>query len=161
MYPFQVFNNSHLSLFSLQELVKSFVFPHLRVSNCRLHRVLLSSIFGDGIFLSVKANWYWHVSIGGLSKCCKSANDWRLNISLWCNSTVRTFTHSVVHSCSCLFGRLLINYCRDDTRFACSQWETALLCNDVSHWLGARLESALFMCSNHILAYSYQHHSYE
>ena len=24
-----------------------------------------------------------------------------------------------------------------------SQWETALLCNDISHWLGASLESAL------------------
>ena len=30
-----------------------------------------------------------------------------------------------------------------DTRFAPSQWETALLCNDVSHWLGASLISAL------------------
>ena len=30
-----------------------------------------------------------------------------------------------------------------DSRFAPSQWETALLCNDVSHWLGASLESAL------------------
>ena len=30
-----------------------------------------------------------------------------------------------------------------DSRFAPSQWETALLCNDVSHWLGANLESAL------------------
>ena len=29
-----------------------------------------------------------------------------------------------------------------DSRFAPSQWETALLCNDVSHWLGASLESA-------------------
>ena len=27
------------------------------------------------------------------------------------------------------------------SRFAPSQWETALLCNDVSHWLGASLES--------------------
>ena len=27
-------------------------------------------------------------------------------------------------------------------RFEPSQWETALLCNDVSHWLGANLESA-------------------
>ena len=27
--------------------------------------------------------------------------------------------------------------------FAPSQWETALLCNDVSHWLDASLESAL------------------
>ena len=30
---------------------------------------------------------------------------------------------------------------RDDSRFAPSQWETALLCNDVSHWLGTNLES--------------------
>ena len=30
---------------------------------------------------------------------------------------------------------------RADSRFAPSQWETALLCNDVSHWLGANLES--------------------
>ena len=34
-------------------------------------------------------------------------------------------------------------YTRDDSRFAPSQWETALLCNEVSHWLGASLESAL------------------
>ena len=30
---------------------------------------------------------------------------------------------------------------RADTRFVPSQWETALLCNNVSHWLGASLES--------------------
>ena len=33
---------------------------------------------------------------------------------------------------------------RAESRFAPSQWETALLCNDVSHWLGSNLESALF-----------------
>ena len=32
---------------------------------------------------------------------------------------------------------------RADSRFAPSQWETALLCNDISHWLGTSLESAL------------------
>ena len=32
---------------------------------------------------------------------------------------------------------------RADSRFAPSQWETALLCNDVSHWQGANMESAL------------------
>ena len=32
---------------------------------------------------------------------------------------------------------------RADSRLAPSQWETALLCNDVSHWLGTSLESAL------------------
>ena len=31
------------------------------------------------------------------------------------------------------------------TRFAPSRWETALLCNDVSHWLSASLESALYI----------------
>ena len=36
---------------------------------------------------------------------------------------------------------------RDDSRIAPSQWETALLCNDVSHWLDARLESALLFSS--------------
>ena len=33
---------------------------------------------------------------------------------------------------------------RADSRFAPSQWETALLCNGVSHWLGTSLESALW-----------------
>ena len=32
---------------------------------------------------------------------------------------------------------------RADSKFASSQWETALLCNDVSHWLGISLESAM------------------
>ena len=32
---------------------------------------------------------------------------------------------------------------RADSRFKSSQWETALLCNNVSHWLGASLESDL------------------
>ena len=34
---------------------------------------------------------------------------------------------------------------RADSRFAPSQWETALLCNDVSHCLGAKLESTLIL----------------
>ena len=32
---------------------------------------------------------------------------------------------------------------RADSRFAPSQWEMPLLCNDASHWLGASLESTL------------------
>ena len=32
---------------------------------------------------------------------------------------------------------------RADSRFAPSQWKTVLLCNDISHWLGASLELAL------------------
>ena len=34
-------------------------------------------------------------------------------------------------------------YYSADSGFAPSHWETALLCNDVSHWLGASLESFL------------------
>ena len=34
-------------------------------------------------------------------------------------------------------------YFRAGSRFAPSQWETVLLCHDVSHWLGTHLESAL------------------
>ena len=38
--------------------------------------------------------------------------------------------------------------CRADSRFATSQWETPLLCNNVSHWLGAkpRVSPVLLFC---------------
>ena len=39
---------------------------------------------------------------------------------------------------------------RADSRFAPSQWETALPCNDVSHWLVASLESALGLPNTHM-----------
>ena len=41
----------------------------------------------------------------------------------------------------------LLGTCKADSMFAPSQWETALLCNDVPHWLGASLESALYFVS--------------
>ena len=40
-----------------------------------------------------------------------------------------------------------VPYYTADSRFAHSQWETALQCNDVSHLLGASLESALISYS--------------
>ena len=39
----------------------------------------------------------------------------------------------------------IVVVCRADSRSVPSQWETALLCNDVSHWLDASLESALWL----------------
>ena len=39
---------------------------------------------------------------------------------------------------------LLSSY-RADSRFAPSQWEAALLCNDISHRLAASIESAVYM----------------
>ena len=41
------------------------------------------------------------------------------------------------------------NTYRADSRIVPHQWETALLCNDVSHWLGSKLESAL-TCREHL-----------
>ena len=41
------------------------------------------------------------------------------------------------------YAILHVCHYRADSRFVPNQWVTALLCNDVSHWLGASLESAL------------------
>ena len=49
---------------------------------------------------------------------------------------------SFFHSFCGIITKLNIKY-RADSRFAPSQWEMVLLCNDVSHWLGASLESTL------------------
>ena len=46
---------------------------------------------------------------------------------------------------------------RADPMFVPSQWETVLLCNDGSDWLGASLESALCM---HLAWFSYTKHCY-
>ena len=48
-------------------------------------------------------------------------------------------------------------YIRADSRFAHSQWETALLCNDVSHWLGANLDSVQYIVTRivHIFTNTY------
>ena len=35
-------------------------------------------------------------------------------------------------------------YARTDSRFAPSKWEPGLFCNNVSHWLNASLESAMY-----------------
>ena len=43
-----------------------------------------------------------------------------------------------------LYKELIQGFIRADSRFAPRQCETALLCNDVPHWLGASLESTLF-----------------
>ena len=57
--------------------------------------------------------------------------------------------------CPCLFHLHFVSlwiivagtrwYCRADSRFVPSQWETSLQSNDVSHWLGVSLESALVL----------------
>ena len=45
---------------------------------------------------------------------------------------------------------------RADSRFVPSQWETALPCNDVSHWMGANLESALILHTSGLLRWDHR-----
>ena len=40
-----------------------------------------------------------------------------------------------------------------DSKFASSQWDTVLFCNDASHWLGASIESALRISQTGIVEY--------
>ena len=40
---------------------------------------------------------------------------------------------------------------RADSRFVSSQWEIALLCNNISHWLATNPESALFYVSCNVI----------
>ena len=57
---------------------------------------------------------------------------------LWLNKKEKYLGKMLLHLLN-----FSIHSCRADSRFAPSQWETALLCNDVSHWLDANLESVL------------------
>ena len=52
-----------------------------------------------------------------------------------------------------MFGRQP-NIYRTNSRIAPSQWETALLCNDVSQWLSPNLESALIYLNSFINSHS-------
>ena len=53
----------------------------------------------------------------------------------WCESQIRESWYVDIHH-------------RDDSRFATSQWEMALLCNDVTHWLGTNLQNIGTALSN-------------
>ena len=67
---------------------------------------------------------------------------WRCRLQKWWTSclSLNVLNQELVHSSP---TRLELLHGPSSTRFAISQWETALLCNGVSHWLGANLESAL------------------
>ena len=52
-----------------------------------------------------------------------------------CTAALHVVIHTLYTGMTCHFTA--------GSRFAPSLWETALLCKDVSHWLGASLESAM------------------
>ena len=63
------------------------------------------------------------------------------NVGYWNGSwIVDVYTGQLTPVTCCHMGFYNI---RAGSRFALSQWETALFCNDVSHWLSVSLESAL------------------
>ena len=69
-------------------------------------------------------SYSWKIAQSGYATSIKRSFNWPCNITdTWSSSW----------------------YCSAHSRLAPSQWETMLLCNDVSHWLGARLESALIL----------------
>ena len=66
----------------------------------------------------------------------------RLDIFV-CKAFGRVFEYVlVIAAISCYYTSTFF-IIRADSRFVPSQWEMPLLCNDVSHWLGTNLESAL------------------
>ena len=68
-----------------------------------------------------------------------STGQWNIVMS----DTLSTGHRSIVMSYTvCWVSRVDITL-RADSRFVPSQWETALLCNDIFQWLGASQESAL------------------
>ena len=66
--------------------------------------------------------------------------------SLYWIATLKTIAHWLKPN---------MTHFRADSRFAPSQWEMALLCNGVSHWLGASLESALHLWHELATEHSY------
>ena len=63
------------------------------------------------------------------------------------NTSSENKAHSIADNILCKSLRLSENSV--DSRLAPSQWETSLQSNGVSHWLGANLESALWLVYGH------------
>ena len=82
--------------------------------------------------------------------CFPESVTWRCTVSFWRND-YNHLPYRDVFPRKCRWRR----YPRADSRFAPSQWEMALLCNDVSHWLCASLESALYQ--NFYMYFTKQH----
>ena len=71
------------------------------------------------------------------------------------SSVFTTVWHVMEHQTDAFRGgvvmvRATVPYHRSESRFAPSQWETALLCNDVSHWLGQAYNLGLRPASERI-----------
>ena len=72
----------------------------------------------------------------------------------WCPQCMQRTICSLYLVCIKVFLRMAARQHDADSRFAPSQWGTALLCNGVSHWPGANLEWALHVYYNFMLPIS-------
>ena len=88
------------------------------------------------------------------SLICVWINDWVNNRKTADLRHYHAHYDVIVMSCSILsrarqYHRLSWSWAPDDiwagSRFAPSQWETTLLCNDVFHWIATSLESTLII----------------
>ena len=101
-----------------------------RKSHCEDKTILRPSYLHNGIFYTGKTtSLYWIRAQFAIA---------RINFQIPCH--VVKLLHHVWSLGTCKF---LLRMPWADSRFAPNHWETALLCNDVSHWHGASLKSAL------------------
>ena len=109
---------------------------------------------GHRWFPLTKNKWYgkhFHVINSWWADTLVYRSHWRLRhtynrqwvrgchvILLSCNirSKVATGGNKHIELLDINYYYCIATYCRADSRFAPSQWETPLLCNGVSHWLG-------------------------
>ena len=106
----------------------------------------MSQTFSSNIFVSLY-RWVLALTHRYVSNCIfayQILGSWQSSYLYLCvtfdDFDVWTYHDDIMTwTCSLYFWPSL----RADSRFVPTQWETALLCNDVSHWLGASLESAL------------------
>ena len=106
---------------------------HENLSHTFFNQLFSTALLNSYLFLSY--NWNFTVQICPEKQvlCQRNIWKWHLDPSVY----IKYYTHTgpeLGHHSS-----------RADSRFAPSQWETALLCNAVSHWLGTNLESALLI----------------
>ena len=94
--------------------------------------------------------FYFHGILVVSENCSTDMCLWLARISMTHSSSV--FEHPLEQLQGCLPAAY---FSRADSRFVPSQWETALLWNDVSHWLGASLASALFKVSTGLLSWQW------
>ena len=87
-------------------------------------------------FSKQSRGWWFETLSRSLWRHCDGPQKYRL-VGCWMTTWV------IYHKLHCMYRPTA------GSRFAPSQWETALLCNDVSHWLGASLDSALQILCPH------------